>query len=102
MSIDPIAFSIFGLEIRWYGIITALSLVIGFTVAYFIARYRGKREEEILNFAPFAVISSILFARLSIPTSPNTFFLAVVTYTLPGPAILSTFLMLSVPYVRTA
>jgi len=64
LSIDPVAFSIFGLEIRWYGIITALSLVVGFAVAYFIARYRGKREEEILNFAPFAVISSILFARL--------------------------------------
>ena len=64
MSIDPVAFSIFGLEIRWYGIITALSLVVGFAVAYFIARYRGKREEEILNFVPFAVISSILLARL--------------------------------------
>ncbi|MBA7579296.1 Phosphatidylglycerol--prolipoprotein diacylglyceryl transferase [subsurface metagenome] len=64
MSIDPVAFSIFGLEIRWYGIITALSLVIGFAVVYFIARYRVKREEEILNFVPFAVISSILLARL--------------------------------------
>lgn len=64
MSIDPVAFSIFGLEIRWYGIITALSLIIGFTVVYFTVRYRGKREEEILNFAPFAVISSIFFARL--------------------------------------
>ena len=64
MSIDPVAFSIFGLEIRWYGIITALALIIGLTVAYFTARYRVKREEEILNFAPFAVISSILLARL--------------------------------------
>jgi len=64
LSIDPVAFSIFGLEIRWYGIITALSLVIGFVVVYLIAKYRGQREEEILNFAPFAVISSVLFARL--------------------------------------
>jgi len=64
LHIDPIAFSIFGFEIRWYGIITALALIIGFTIAYFIARYRGQREEEILNFAPFAVISSVIFARL--------------------------------------
>jgi len=64
LSIDPIAFSIFGLSIRWYGIIIALSLIIGFAVAYFTARYRVKREEEILNFVPFAVISSIFFARL--------------------------------------
>jgi len=64
LSIDPVAFSISGFEIRWYGIITALALVIGFVVVYFIARYRGQREEEILNFAPFAVVSSVIFARL--------------------------------------
>ncbi len=64
MTVDPIAFSIFGLDIRWYGILTALALITGFTVVYFIARYRGQREEEVLNFAPFAIISSIVLARL--------------------------------------
>ena len=64
MSIDPIAFSVFNLEIRWYGIITALSLVIGFIVVYYIARFRRERADEVLNFAPFAVIFSILGARL--------------------------------------
>lgn len=64
MNIDPIAFSIFNLEIRWYGILTALSLVIGFLVAYFIARYRKQKADEILNFAPFAIIFAILGARL--------------------------------------
>jgi phosphatidylglycerol:prolipoprotein diacylglycerol transferase len=64
LSIDPVAFSIGSLEIRWYGIITALSLVAGFVMAYFIARYRKQREEEILNFAPFAIIFSVIGARL--------------------------------------
>lgn len=64
MTIDPVAFSIFGLEIRWYGIIIAVSLVIGFVLVYFIVKYRGQREEEVLNFAPFAVIFSIIGARL--------------------------------------
>ncbi len=64
MYTDPVAFSIFGLEIRWYGIITALALVIGFTVVYFVAKYRGQREEEVLNFAPFAIVFSIIGARL--------------------------------------
>src|SRR4030066_304059 len=54
----------FGFEVRWYGILTALALIIGFTVVYFIAKYRGHRAEEVLNFAPFAVVSSVLFARL--------------------------------------
>lgn len=64
MSIDPVAFSIFGLEIRWYGIITALGLVIGFTVAYFIARYRNQKQDEVINFALIAVVFSLLGARL--------------------------------------
>jgi phosphatidylglycerol:prolipoprotein diacylglycerol transferase len=64
LNIDPVAFSVFNLEIRWYGIITALSLVIGFIVAYFLARYRRQKADEILNFAPFAIIASVLCARL--------------------------------------
>jgi phosphatidylglycerol---prolipoprotein diacylglyceryl transferase len=64
LYVDPVAFSISGFEIRWYGIITAVSLIIGFIVAYFLAAYRCEKREEVLNFAPFAVIFSILGARL--------------------------------------
>ncbi len=64
MNIDSVAFSLFNLEIRWYGILTALALMIGFVVAYFLARYRRQRADEILNFAPFAIISAIICARL--------------------------------------
>ena len=61
---DPVAFEIFGLSVRWYGIITAVSLVLGFMVAYFLAGYRGQKRDEILNFAPFAIVFSVLGARL--------------------------------------
>jgi len=64
LNIDPVAFSVFNLEIRWYGIITALALVIGFIAAYLLAAYRRQKADEILNFAPFAIIASILGARL--------------------------------------
>jgi len=64
LNIDPIAFSVFGVEIRWYGILISLALVTGIVVAYFIARYRRQREEEIINFVPVAVIFSIIGARL--------------------------------------
>lgn len=61
---SSVAFEIFGFHIGWYGIIIAISLVVGFAVVYFIAKYRKVREEEVLNFAPFAMIFSILGARL--------------------------------------
>ncbi|MBC7332944.1 MAG: prolipoprotein diacylglyceryl transferase [Actinobacteria bacterium] len=64
MAPDPIAFKLFGLEIRWYGILIALALVLGIAVAYFLAKYRNQREEEVINFAPFAVIAGVIGARL--------------------------------------
>jgi phosphatidylglycerol:prolipoprotein diacylglycerol transferase len=61
---DPVAFSIAGFEIAWYGIIVALATIIGFIVAYFTAGYREQKKDEILNFAPFALIASVVGARL--------------------------------------
>ncbi len=62
-AVDPVAFSIFNFEIRWYGILIALALIIGIVVAYFIARYRKQKADEVINFAPFAVIFGVIGAR---------------------------------------
>ncbi|HEY5501202.1 MAG TPA: prolipoprotein diacylglyceryl transferase family protein, partial [Candidatus Humimicrobiaceae bacterium] len=65
MNINPVAFSLFGkIEIRWYGILIAMGLVIGIVLAYYIAKYRQLKADEIINFAPFAIIGGILGARL--------------------------------------
>lgn len=64
MNIDPVAFTIFGIEIRWYGIFIALGLIIGVVGSYLTAKYRKLKAEEIINFAPFAIIAGILGARL--------------------------------------
>ena len=63
-AVNPVALSFGIFEIRWYGILIALALVIGITVSYFIAKYRGQKPDEIVNFAPFAVIFSVIGARL--------------------------------------
>ena len=41
-------------------------------------------------------------AIISMPTCPNTARLAAATYLLPGPVILSTLAILSVPYANAA
>ncbi|MGM0367171.1 MAG: prolipoprotein diacylglyceryl transferase [Actinomycetota bacterium] len=64
MAVDPVAFYIGNLEIRWYGILIAIALAAGIVIAYYLARYRKKEEDEIINFAPFAVIAGIIGARL--------------------------------------
>lgn len=64
VSPDPIAFSIGSLEIRWYGILIAVALLVGIVISYFIAKYRGEKQDEVINFAPFAVIFGVIGARL--------------------------------------
>ncbi|MBU4449768.1 MAG: prolipoprotein diacylglyceryl transferase [Actinobacteria bacterium] len=64
VSPNPIAFSVGSLEIRWYGILIALALLVGIVISYFIAKYRGEKQDEVINFAPFAVIFGVIGARL--------------------------------------
>ena len=65
MNINPVAFNLFGkIEIRWYGILIALGLVLAIVLAYYIAKYRNLKADEIINFAPFAIIGGVLGARL--------------------------------------
>jgi phosphatidylglycerol---prolipoprotein diacylglyceryl transferase len=61
--VDPVAFRIFNFEIRWYGILIALALIVGIVLSYFIARYREQKADEVINFAPFAVIFGVIGAR---------------------------------------
>jgi len=63
-AVDPVAFSFGNFEIRWYGILIAVALLIGIVVSYYIAKYRGQRAEEVINFAPFSVVAGVIGARL--------------------------------------
>jgi phosphatidylglycerol:prolipoprotein diacylglycerol transferase len=57
LNINPVAFNLFGkIEIRWYGILIALGMVVAIILAYYIAKYRNLKADEIINFAPFAIV----------------------------------------------
>lgn len=61
---SPIAFSIFGLEIRWYGIIMASAILIGILMALRESKKAGLKEDIILDLAIWTVPISVLCARL--------------------------------------
>ena len=63
-AVNPIAFSFGNFEIRWYGILIAIALLLGILISYFLAKYRGQRADEAINFTPFAVIFGVIGARL--------------------------------------
>ncbi len=57
-------FSIFGLEIKFYGIIIALAMVLGVYVACKLAKYRNLKSDDIILLALYVLPLSIIGARL--------------------------------------
>lgn len=65
-TLDPVLFSLFGLEIRYYGLMYAFS----FVIVYLMLKWSAKRKEldwtdkDIDSFMIAAVVLMIIFARL--------------------------------------
>ena len=73
-TVNKVAFSIFGLDVRWYGVIITLGIIL----CYFYAAWRGKQvginSDDILDIAMFVVIFGIIGARLYyVIMSPDQF-----------------------------
>lgn len=60
---NPIAFTIFGLDIMWYGIIIAIAMIIAVTVMYFRAEMHGIPKEKILDFVLICIPVGVIGAR---------------------------------------
>jgi len=66
--IDPVAFSVFGLPIRWY----ALAYIAGFVIGFYLFRYLTKNQEDEIcltkkqmdDFVTFIVLGVIIGGRL--------------------------------------
>jgi len=61
---DPVAFQVFGFEVRWYGLLIAISVLIGTFLALNEAKRKGIKEESIIDLLLFAVPGAIIGARL--------------------------------------
>jgi len=60
---NPIAFEVFGIGIRWYGILISIGLVLGVFIAMRESARLGIDENIILDFIIFAVPIAVLCAR---------------------------------------
>ncbi|WP_410207652.1 prolipoprotein diacylglyceryl transferase [Fusobacterium sp.] len=60
----PVLFSIGGIEIRFYGLMYAISFFIGIEIAKYMARERNYNEKIIENYALVAMISGLIGGRL--------------------------------------
>lgn len=63
-TLDPVAFSIFGLEIYWYGIIISTAILAGLLTATSIAKKTGQNPETYTELLIYGLVGSIVGARL--------------------------------------
>ncbi|WP_313893005.1 prolipoprotein diacylglyceryl transferase [Psychrobacillus sp.] len=63
-AIDPVAFSLGSLEVRWYGIIIALGIVLAFIVAQREMVKRGFHQDYLTDLLIWAVPLAIVGARI--------------------------------------
>ncbi|MDF2672052.1 MAG: lgt [Clostridiales bacterium] len=61
---NPIAFSIFGISIRWYGILIALGLLTGVLIAKYTSRVKEVSYDKFLDMLIIILPASIIGARL--------------------------------------
>jgi 16S rRNA (cytosine1402-N4)-methyltransferase/phosphatidylglycerol:prolipoprotein diacylglycerol transferase len=61
---NPVAFEIFGLSIRWYGILLSTGIMVGILLAYNEAKRLGRNPEYIIDLALWCVPAAVIGARL--------------------------------------
>lgn len=60
---NPVAFTIFGIDIMWYGILISLGVLLGVLIALRECRRIGFKEEDLLDFLLIAIPAAIVGAR---------------------------------------
>ena len=63
-TVDPIAFKLGALEIRWYGLIIVCAIVLALAYCFIRAKHEGISSDDLIDMAIFAVIFSFIGARL--------------------------------------
>ncbi len=61
---NPVAFEIFGLSIRWYGIILSVGIMVGILLAYYEAKRLGRDPEYIIDLALWCIPAAVIGARV--------------------------------------
>ena len=60
---DRVAFTLFGVDIMWYGILMATGMVLGVFIALREAKRLNIKEDDILNLAIIAIPCVLIGAR---------------------------------------
>ena len=60
---NPIAFTLFGIDIRWYGILIGIGFLLGILISHYRAPKFGINQDHLMDFFIFMIPFSIIGAR---------------------------------------
>lgn len=63
-DINPIAFEIGNLEVRWYGIILTSAMIIGLIMLIFMGKKKGLKSDDCLELFLWMIPMAVIFARI--------------------------------------
>lgn len=63
MNINPIAFTVFGIDVRWYGLLIGIAMLLGMFLCYFRAERFDIDREKVLDICIFCLPAAIIGAR---------------------------------------
>ncbi|MBR6444703.1 MAG: prolipoprotein diacylglyceryl transferase [Firmicutes bacterium] len=61
---EPVAFTLFGLDVRWYGILIAIGIIVATIIIYTRAPLHDLPREKVLSFGVICIPAGIIGARL--------------------------------------
>lgn len=61
---DPTAFEIFGYPVRWYGIIIAFGILIGYIIAQKETERKHFKDDTLIDIVMWSIVSGIICARI--------------------------------------
>lgn len=63
-TIKSVAFTIFGKDIMWYGILICIGMILAYLYAYSRAKFEGVKTDDLLDLGFFVILFGIVGARL--------------------------------------
>lgn len=61
---DPIAFSVFGIQVHWYGVIITFGMILSVLYAMYHAKYERVKTDDVIDLALYLIIFGVIGARL--------------------------------------
>jgi len=81
ININPVAFSVFGLEVRWYGLLICIGIILTVMNTIRLAHKEGISTDDVLDFAlvvvPMGIVGARVYYILSTLSSYDSFLDAI-------------------------